>query len=75
MKILKKMLLLRAEMKIPGRVWIKINNDTEIDKRRLSVTTYYDTQTLPGKIYWYNFLPFHHFIFKHQIEEIEKRGN
>jgi uncharacterized protein YbjT (DUF2867 family) len=70
-----KMLLLRAEMKIPGRAWLKFNIDTEMDKRRLSVTAYYDTQTLSGKIYWYNFLPFHHFIFKHLIEEIEKRGN
>ncbi len=68
------MLLLRAEMKIPGKAWLKFNIDTETDKRRLSVTAYYDTQTLLGKLYWYSFLPFHHFIFKHLIEEIEKRG-
>ncbi len=70
-----KMLLLRAEMKIPGKAWLRFDIDTAMDKRKLSVTAYYDTQTFLGKLYWYNFLPFHHFIFKHLIEEIESRSN
>lgn len=69
-----KRLLLRAEMKLPGRAWLEFNIGKEGNKRRLSVTAYYDTETLFGTIYWYVFLPFHHFIFYRLISEIEKRS-
>lgn len=67
-------LLLRAEMKIPGRAWLEFNIKDEGKKRKLSVTAYYNTRSLPGKIYWYACLPLHHFIFKRLLEAIEKRG-
>jgi len=68
-------LLLRAEMKIPGKAWLEFEIDKNENKtKRLSVTAYYNTDSLIGKIYWYIFLPFHHFIFKRLIVEIERRG-
>ncbi len=69
-----KRLLLRAEMKLPGNAWLEFNIQPRYPGNYLSVTGYYDTNTIPGKMYWYTFLPFHHFIFNDLIKEIEKRS-
>jgi hypothetical protein len=68
------MLLLRAEMKLPGRAWLEFSIEREVRKNRLSVKGYYQPQGLFGKIYWYVFLPFHHIIFMDLIRQIEKRS-
>jgi len=67
-----KRLLLRAEMKLPGRAWLEFLIDREEDKNRLSVNAYYQSKGLAGKTYWYLFLPFHHIIFIDLIKQIEK---
>ena len=67
-------LLLRAEMKMPGRGWLEFAIKAEGDRNRLSVRPYYDTHTFQGRLYWYLMLPFHHFLFTHLIEQIEKRS-
>lgn len=67
-------LLLRAEMKLPGKAWLEFNINEKNGKRSLSVIAYYDTHTFLGKTYWYACLPFHHLIFKKLIEDIEKRS-
>lgn len=67
-------LLLRAEMKLPGMAWLEFHIREEEGQRRLSVVAYYDTHSLFGRIYWYIFLPFHHFLFKNLLKEIEKRS-
>jgi len=66
-------LLLRAEMKLPGRAWLEFKIVPETNQQRLSVNAYFDTHNLFGKLYWYACMPFHHFIFKHLIEGIEER--
>ena len=67
-------LLLRAEMKLPGKAWLEFHIREEEGQRRLSVVAYYDTHTLWGRVYWYIFLPFHHFLFKNLLKAIEKRS-
>lgn len=68
-------LLLRAEMKLPGRAWLEFKIiPASGGKRNFSVIAYFDTKTVMGKLYWYACAPFHHFIFRHLIEEIEKRS-
>jgi uncharacterized protein YbjT (DUF2867 family) len=67
-------LLLRAEMKLPGRAWLEFNIKPESSQTRLSVTAYFDTRSLFGRLYWLMFTPFHHFIFRHLIEGIEVRS-
>ncbi|MCX5801859.1 MAG: SDR family oxidoreductase [Candidatus Eisenbacteria bacterium] len=67
-------LLLRAEMKLPGRAWLEFRIDPEGEKNRLSVQAYYDTRTLFGHIYWYTFHPFHWYIFERLLVQIEKRS-
>jgi len=68
------MLLLRAEMKLPGRAWLEFNIEREKDKHRLSVKAYYQPRGLLGKLYWYSVLPFHHMIFKDLIKQLDKRS-
>jgi uncharacterized protein YbjT (DUF2867 family) len=67
-------LLLRAEMKLPGRAWLEFDINRKRNKNRLSVKAYYQARGFLGKIYWYVFLPFHNFIFNDLIKQIEKRA-
>jgi len=67
-------LLLRAEMKLPGRAWLEFRVNKEGDDNRFSIKTFYQPRGLFGRIYWYFFLPFHHIIFIDLIRQIEKRG-
>lgn len=67
-------LLLRAEMKLPGKAWLEFNIKDDSGKRRLSVVAYYDTNTFLGRVYWYMCIPFHRFIFQRLIVEIVKRS-
>jgi len=71
-----RLLRLRAEMKVPGRAWLefRIEPDGELE-HRLTVTAYYQSRGVWGRIYWYIFLPFHHFIFYDLIKQIEKRSS
>jgi uncharacterized protein YbjT (DUF2867 family) len=67
-------LLLRAEMKLPGKAWLEFLIDDLGDRRILRLTASYLTRTLFGKAYWYFFLPFHRFIFHGLLEQIEERS-
>lgn len=66
-------LLLRAEMKLPGMAWLRFTID-QGETNRLGVKAYFHTDSLWGRLYWYACLPFHHFIFRDLIRQIEKRS-
>ncbi|MCY2925225.1 MAG: SDR family oxidoreductase [Planctomycetota bacterium] len=70
-------LLLRAEMKLPGKAWLEFtiapaHNDPA--QTSLAATAYFDTASPGGHLYWYLLLPFHHFIFDGLIRQIEKHA-
>lgn len=67
-------LLLRAEMKLPGKAWLEFKIDDKGYERRLSVIAHYQPQGFLGKLYWYAFLPCHQFLFNDLIKQIEKRA-
>lgn len=70
-------LLLRAEMKLPGKAWLEFTiAPTPEDPARtaLAATAYYDTASPGGHLYWHLLLPFHHFIFDGLIRQIEKHA-
>jgi len=67
-------LLLRAEMKLPGKAWLEFKIEEEGNKNNLIVTAYFEPYNWTGKIYWYNFLPFHYFIFTNLLKQIDKRS-
>ena len=68
-----KRLLLRAEMRLPGRAWLEFRLDPEpMGGHRLSVHAYYEPSGFWGRAYWYATYPFHAFIFRDLIEQIER---
>ncbi len=67
-------LLLRSEMKMPGKAWLEFRIEEESGRRRITVTAHYDTHSVWGKLYWYLFLPFHHFLFVRLLKAIEKKS-
>ncbi len=67
-------LLLRAEMKLPGKAWLEFTIKPQGTGNVLAITAYYHTSGILGRLYWYIFLPFHSIIFKNLIEQIEKRS-
>lgn len=67
-------LLLRAEMKLPGKAWLEFNITPEGEKNRLTITPYFDAHGILGKLYWYFFLPFHFFIFNDLLKQCTKCG-
>ncbi|MBI5397220.1 MAG: SDR family oxidoreductase, partial [Verrucomicrobia bacterium] len=69
-----RILRLRAEMKVPGKAWLEFVLSGEKDGNRLTITAYFQPHGLAGTIYWYAFLPSHHFIFNDIIRQIEKRS-
>lgn len=69
-------LLLRAEMKLPGRAWLEFRLDPEPpDGHRLSVRAYYEPSGFWGKAYWYATYPLHAFVFRDLIRQIERRSS
>ena len=69
-----KRLLLRAEMKLPGKAWLEFKTNEENTLNRLTISAYFEPDGWKGKVYWYNFLPFHHIIFSNLIKNIERRS-
>ncbi|MBW2279055.1 MAG: DUF2867 domain-containing protein [Deltaproteobacteria bacterium] len=67
-------LLLRAEMKLPGKAWLEFKIDDEGDRRRFTITAFFHPTGLFGRAYWYAFLPFHYFIFNDLLAQIERRA-
>ncbi|TRZ77689.1 MAG: DUF2867 domain-containing protein [Deltaproteobacteria bacterium] len=68
-------LLLRAEMKLPGKAWLEFKIENEGSKRRLSIAAHYQPRGVFGKVYWYAFLSCHQFLFNNLIKQIETRAD
>ncbi len=67
-----RLLLLRAEMKLPGLGWLRFTIEPRGKNHCLSVTAFFQPRGFWGILYWYLFLPFHHFIFYDIINQVEK---
>ena len=67
-------LLLRAEMKVPGRAWLKfeINSNSGDSSIRITQTAIYDPNGLAGWLYWYLLYPVHVLIFSGMLKNIGK---
>jgi uncharacterized protein YbjT (DUF2867 family) len=60
----RRMLRLRAEMKVPGAAWLEWTMDPDGDGTRLVQKARFHPRGVWGRAYWYAMLPFHHFIFR-----------
>ena len=59
-------------MKIPGRLWLQF--DIESDDRRTEIrqTTVFDPAGSVGLVYWYLLYPVHHTIFKAMLHGLNR---
>jgi uncharacterized protein YbjT (DUF2867 family) len=69
-----KLLLLRAEMMLPGKAWLEFIIDTNEGLNKLTITAYFQSKGFWGYLYWYFFLPFHFYLFKKLIRKIEDKS-
>ncbi len=69
-----KRLLLRAEMKLPGRAWLQFETHSYPgEQTRLVQTTFFASKGLFGLAYWYLLYPIHRLIFAGMIRNLAQR--
>lgn len=69
------MLLLRAEMKLPGKGWLQFQTRKQSDGSSvLRQTAYFEPRGFIGYIYWYALYPLHKIIFAGLAAEIKRRA-
>jgi uncharacterized protein YbjT (DUF2867 family) len=68
-------LLLRAEMKVPGRAWLQFEITPHGQgQSRLSQTAFFAPKGLSGLAYWYLLYPIHRLIFFGMIRNVAERA-
>ncbi len=65
-------LLLKAEMKVPGRAWLEFEVSPERDGSRIQQTAIFDPSGLLGLIYWYGIYPLHAVVFRGMLRGIAR---
>jgi uncharacterized protein YbjT (DUF2867 family) len=70
-----KHLLLRAEMKLPGRAWLQFDLFPERkDETLLRCSAWFEPRGLAGEIYWWGLYPVHLMIFRGLMAAIGERS-
>jgi len=69
-----RLLLLRAEMKVPGRAWLEFRVDPDGDGAVIRQTAIFDPEGLFGLIYWYTLYPAHGPVFNGMLRGIAERA-
>jgi uncharacterized protein YbjT (DUF2867 family) len=67
-------LLLKAEMKLPGRAWLDFELITEKENRFIQQTVIFDPSGLFGILYWYSLVPIHSILFKGMLRKIVQKS-
>jgi len=67
-------LLLRAEMKVPGRAWLEFEVESTDTGATIRQTAIYDPQGLFGLLYWYVLFPVHGPVFNGMLRGIAERS-
>ena len=65
-------LLLRAEMKVPGRAWLDFEVEATPTGSRIRQTAIFDPSGLAGLAYWYGIYPLHVAIFRGMLVGIAR---
>lgn len=65
-----KLLLLRAEMKVPGLAWLEMQVTSDDGGSLYSQRAIFFPKGLSGRLYWFAVLPFHGFIFRGMANRI-----
>ena len=71
-----RVLELEAEMKVPGRAWLRFDVET-VDERQVRIrqTAIFHPSGWLGQLYWYALLPVHTVIFSGMLREIARRAS
>ncbi len=70
-----KRILLRAEMKLPGRAWLQFETHPHTgEQTRLVQTAFFAPKGLFGLAYWYLLYPVHRLIFAGMIRNLAQRA-
>jgi len=65
-----KRLLLRAEMKMPGRAWLEFLANSDGASTTLHQTAQFEPRGFAGLLYWYLLWPVHQVIFRGMLRRI-----
>ena len=65
-------LLLVAEMRIPGRLWLQFDIEGDDRRTEIRLTTVFDPAGSVGFVYWYLLYPVHHTIFKAMLHGLKR---
>ena len=65
-------LLLRAEMKLPGRAWMRWQTLAEGSGTRITMSAYFEPKGLLGVMYWKSLTLFHRFMFTGLIKAVAR---
>jgi uncharacterized protein YbjT (DUF2867 family) len=68
------LLLLRAEMKVPGRAWLEFKVDADGDGALIHQTAVFEPSGLSGLAYWYSLYPVHGLVFGGMLRAIAFRA-
>lgn len=68
------LLLLRAEMKLPGRAWLEFKVEPTSTGSVIRQTAVYDPEGLFGLLYWYTLFPVHGPVFNGMLKGIARRA-
>jgi hypothetical protein len=69
-----RLLRLRAEMKVPGRVWLQFQVEDHPSGASLVQTAFFAPLGLSGWLYWFGLYPIHALIFGRMIRAISRRA-
>lgn len=68
-------ILLRAEMKLPGRAWLQFIVRAESrDRTRLGCYAWFEPHGLAGELYWGLLYPIHVLIFRGMVKAIARKS-
>jgi uncharacterized protein YbjT (DUF2867 family) len=65
---------LRNEMKVPGRIWLQYEITDEGEGSQIRQTTIFDPHGLFGLAYWYLLYPVHSFIFRRMLHALDNKA-
>lgn len=65
-----RLLLLFAEMKVPGRAWLFFEVDPHEEGAEVRMTLVFDPVGVLGRFYWYMVYPFHYLVFNGMFKGI-----
>jgi uncharacterized protein YbjT (DUF2867 family) len=66
------LLLLRAEMKVPGKAWLRFETETLDGTVRVRQTALFQPRGFWGALYWYALYPIHKIIFSDMVKALRK---